>query len=132
MGWDKGELARLGGLQDKGRHVQGLSFKRHGDAVDNEPADRERIRELADQWEDETVFLSNSDRAAAHKAHQEIVRMGEPAVPLILERMQSQGGLWFHALKAITNANPVQPSDRGDVKAMQASWLEWGERSGYT
>ena len=92
---------------------------------------RERFRQLADQWEEETVFLSNSDRAAAHPAHQEIVTMGEPAVPLILERMRSRGGHWFHALRAITNANPVQPAERGNVEAMKASWLEWGARSGY-
>ena len=57
--------------------------------------------------------------------------MGETAVPLILERMQAQGGHWFHALRNITNANPVQPADRGYIEAMQAAWLEWGERNGY-
>ena len=88
---------------------------------------RERFRQMADQWEEETVFLWNADRAAAHP---EIVSMGEPAVPLILERIQSRGGHWFHALRAITNANPVQPAEHGNVEAMQVSWLEWGERSG--
>ena len=131
MGWDVEELARLRELLNKEPHVRGLGYNQYGDAVDIEPADRERFHQLADQWENETVFLSNSDRAAAHPAHQEIVNMGEPAVPLILERMEAQGGLWFHALHAITNANPVQPPDRGNVKAMQASWLEWGARSGY-
>ena len=131
MGWDVEELARLRGLLNKEPHVRGLGYNQYGDAVDIEPADRERFRQLADQWQNETVFLSNPDRAAAHPAHREIVRMGELAVPLILERMESQGGLWFHALHAITNANPVQPPDRGNVKAMQASWLEWGGRNGY-
>ena len=131
MGWDVQELARLRGLLNKEPHVRGLGYNQYGDTVDIEPADRERFQELADRWQNETVFLSNSDRAAAHPAHQEIVSMGEPAVPLILERMRSQGGHWFHALHAITNANPVQPADRGNVEAMQASWLERGERGGY-
>ena len=131
MGWDVADLARLRELLNKEPHVRGLGYNQYGDAVDVKPADRERFRQLADRWEMETVFLSNSDRAAAHPAHREIVSMGERAVPLILERMQSQGGHWFHALHAITNANPVQPADRGNVEAMQASWLEWGERSGY-
>ena len=96
-----------------------------------EPGDRERFTELADRWEAETVFLSNLDRASEHPSHKEIVRMGEPAVPLILQRMQTQGGHWFHALGDITKANPVQPHDRGNVSAMQASWLEWGEANGY-
>ena len=131
MGWDVEELARLRGLLNKEPHVRGMGYNQYGDAADIEPADRERFRQLADQWEIETVFLSNSDRAAAHPAHREIVSMGERAVPLILERIRSQGGHWFHALHAITNANPVQPADRGNVEAMQASWLEWGARSGY-
>ena len=131
MGWDAEELVRLRGLLNKEPHVRGLGYNQYGDAVDIEPADRERFQELADRWQSETVFLSNSDRAAAHPAHREIVSMGERAVPLILERMRSQGGHWFHALHAITNANPVQPADRGNVEAMQASWLEWGARSGY-
>ena len=104
---------------------------KHGGSMDIEPADRQRFNELADRWEEETLFLSFSDQAAAHPAHHEIVSMGTRAVPLILERIQSQGGHWFHTLHEITNANPVQPSDRGRVEAMKASWLEWGERNGY-
>ena len=104
---------------------------KHSDAKDAKHADRERFNELADRWEEETLFLSFSDQAAAHPAHQEIVSMGERAVPLILERMRSQGGLWFHALRDLTGANPVAPEDRGKTDAMQTSWLHWGERNGY-
>ena len=96
-----------------------------------EPADRERFRDLADQWEKDTVLLSSSTQAARHPAHREIVSMGEAVVPLILERMKSQGGHWFHALHDITGADPVDFDDRGKIGAMQASWLEWGERNGY-
>ena len=104
---------------------------KHAGLMDVEPADRERFNELADRWEEETFFLSFSDQAAAHPAHQEIVSMGERAVPLILERMRLQGGLWFHALWDLTGANPVAPEDRGKTDAMQTSWLQWGERNGY-
>ena len=96
-----------------------------------EPGDSERFTELADRWEAETVFLSNLDRAAEHAAHKEIVSLGELAVPLILQRMQTQGGHWFHALRDITGENPVKRSDWGKVAAIQASWLEWGEANGY-
>ena len=95
------------------------------------PADRKRFDELADQWERDTVLLSSSTQAAKHPAHLEIVNMGEAAVPLILERMKSQGGHWFHALRDLTGADPVDFDDRGKIDAMQASWLEWGERNGY-
>lgn len=95
-----------------------------------EPTDANRFDELADRWERETMFLSNSSRAARHPAHREIVGMGEKAVPLILERMQSQGSHWFQALRDITGADPVDPKDRGNIAAMQSSWLDWGRRNG--
>lgn len=95
----------------------------------SEPTDAERFDELADRWEEETVFLSNSSRAAQHPAHREIVGLGEVAVPLILERMRSQGGHWFHALREITGADPVNPEDRGNIAEMQSSWLDWGRRN---
>ena len=101
------------------------------EAVDVEPADRKRFQELADRWQEETVFLSNSGRKNAHPAHQEIVSMGEPVVPLILERMRSRGGHWFEALQQITGARPVPPESRGQIKEMTQAWLDWGERNGY-
>ena len=131
MGWDSEELTRLRLLLNQEPHVRGLGYGQYADEVVIEPADRKRFTELADQWENETVFLSNLDSAAEHPAHKEIVSMGVPAVPLILQRMQTQGGHWFHALRDITNANPVQPADRGNVTAMQEAWLEWGETNGY-
>ena len=99
------------------------------DAID--PADRQRFTELADKWEYETVFLSRIDLAIKHPAHQKIVGMGEPAVPLILERMRKKGGHWFYALRDLTGANPIQPAERGNVRAMQEAWLKWGEANGY-
>ena len=57
-----------------------------------EPADHQRFLELADQWQEETFLLSNSERKNAHPAHQEIIGLGRPVVPLILNRMRSQGG----------------------------------------
>ena len=131
MGRDADELTRLRLLLHQEPHVRGLGYGQYADEIDIEPADRERFTELADLWENETVFLSNPDRIAEHRAHREIVSMGESAVPLILQRMQAQGGHWFYALRAITGANPVKPDDRGKVAVMQQSWLEWGKANGY-
>lgn len=101
------------------------------DEVDIRPTDRERFLELADQWENETVLLSRTDMATKHPAYEKIIDMGESAVPLILERMKSRGGHWFAALREITNVNPVEPADRGNVSEMQKSWLKWGKANGY-
>ena len=63
--------------------------------------------------------------------HQEIIALGHPVIPLILERMRSQGGHWFEALQHITGEDPVSPADYGNIAAMQISWLQWGENHGY-
>ena len=131
MGWDSAELTRLRLLLHREPHVRGLGYEQHADEVEVDPAERQRFTKLADQWELETVFLSHSDRAAEHPAHMEIIGMGEPVVPLILERMREERGHWFFALRAITGADPVDPADRGKIAVMQDSWLEWGEVNGY-
>ncbi len=129
LGWDTNELAHLRQLLHQEPHVRGLGYGQYADEA--EPPDQERFQKLADLWENETVLLSSSDHATECPTHQEIVSMGESAVPLILERMQSQGGHWFQALRDITGVDPVNPEDRGNVAAMQEAWLDWGKRSGF-
>ncbi len=92
---------------------------------------KKKFQELADRWEEETFFLSNSEQVNAHPALQEIISIGQPAVPLIMERMRFQGGHWFEALQQITGEDPVSPADYGNIAAMQNSWLQWGEDHGY-
>ncbi|MDE0158305.1 MAG: DEAD/DEAH box helicase family protein [Gammaproteobacteria bacterium] len=131
MGWDAAELERLRLLLHQEPHVRGLGYGQYADEVEAEPAERERFNKLADQWEMETIFLSKIGDACQHPAYQEIISMGEPAVPLILQRMQGEWGHWDRALGDITGANPVKRSDWGNIAAIQASWLEWGEANGY-
>ena len=130
MGWDADELARLRHLLHKEPHVRGLGYGQYADAPDIEPTVYDRFQDLADQWERETVLLSSTDQITEHPDYQEIISMGKPVVPLILERMKSQGGHWFQALHAITGADPVNPEERGNVPAMQESWLDWGQHNG--
>ena len=110
--------------------VNGLPYLRFDDGADL-PPEPEAFRELADRWEEDTVYLSNPRRIAEHPAHQEILGMGASAVPLILNRLKDQGGHWFSTLRAITAADPVPLEDRGNVPAMTTAWLEWGKRNGY-
>ena len=95
------------------------------------PRGSERFHELADRWEKDTLFLSRSDKTDQHPACREIISLGEPAVSLILERMTSQDGHWFHILQEITNADPVEPRDYGNIAAMQQAWLQWGRDNRY-
>ncbi len=132
MGWDPAELTRLRLLLHKEPHVRGLGYGQYADEARIEPAARERFTELADRWEWETILYSNTALACRHPAYREIIGMGEPAVPLILQRLRGERGQWYCALRDITGESPVKRSDRGNVAAVKASWLEWGEANGYT
>ena len=89
------------------------------------------FRALAEQWSAETGILSSPRQIAAHPAHQQIIAMGPPVIPLILREMQRQPGHWSLTLRAITGENPVAPEAAGYTREIAAAWREWGRRNGY-
>ena len=98
------------------------------DASEDTQADFDR---LAAEWKRETAHLSSPSMIAKHWAYEKIVEMGLVAVPLILRNLKRAPSLWFMALFAITGASPTRPDDHGNIDAMRASWLDWGERNHY-
>lgn len=90
----------------------------------------ERFRQLADQWKVESEFLSNTAQMAMLRSYQQIIGMGQPAVPLLLEELRREPDHWFWALEAITLEDPVPSADRGDVDASARAWIAWGVREG--
>ena len=112
--------------------MQKTTTTRHRQADDRESSQdlADRFRDLAEQWEHETRMLSNTGQSLVHPAHVAVVGLGDPVVSLILERMQTRGGRWYHTLHVITKANPVHPADHGNVAAIQQAWLRWGRDHG--
>lgn len=89
------------------------------------------FRELTKEWHVERGASSSITEIAMCPAYQRIIAMGEPAVLLILRQMESEGDepdMWFWALRAITNVDPITDDIRGDVVAMAGAWLDWGRR----
>jgi hypothetical protein len=86
---------------------------------------------LAERWKKETAHQSNMAKKALHPAYQEIIGMGERVVPLLLAELRREPDDWFWALHAITGANPVPPTNRGNLQAMAEAWIEWGLKKGY-
>ena len=89
------------------------------------------FRELTREWHVERGASSSITEIAMCPAYQRIIAMGEPAVLLILRQMESEGDepdMWFWALRAITNVDPITDDIRGDVIAMSDAWLDWGRR----
>jgi len=83
---------------------------------------------LAESWEAETEFLSMTPQITGHPAYFEIVGLGPPAVPLILERLKKSTRPWFQALTAMTREDPAAEADSHSEAAK--AWLEWGRRRG--
>jgi hypothetical protein len=91
----------------------------------------ERFRRLEAIWRSETEHLSSSSRIVAHPAFQEIISLGPAVIPFLLADLEKEPRLWVWALPAITGADPVPPSDRGNIPRMTEAWLRWGAESGY-
>ncbi len=90
-----------------------------------------RFRELVARWKQESLYLSSTTAMTELPSYQEIIRMGEPAVPLLLAELEREPNHWFMALMAITGADPVPVADRGRLDRMTAAWLRWGRANGY-
>lgn len=92
-------------------------------------ARRVRFATLVRMWRHETRYSSSLAKIVMHPAYQAIIGMGEPALPLIFEELQRNGGHWFWALHAITQEDPARTGD--DFAAAAHAWLAWGRARGY-
>lgn len=91
----------------------------------------ERFRRLAAVWHRETAYLSSMSEASSHPAYQEIIRLGPDVIPLLLRDLEAHHNHWFAALHALTGAEPISTSIRGDVPKMVEAWLCWAKEHGY-
>jgi hypothetical protein len=85
------------------------------------------------EWKAARRPTSSITEIAMQPAYQRIIGLGRPAVPLILAQMEAEGDqpdMWFWALKAITDVDPVAEENRGDVVAMAKAWIDWGAANG--
>ena len=90
-----------------------------------------RFDALAERWKKETAHQSNIAKRALHPAYQEIIGMGDRVVPLLLAELRREPDDWFWALHAITGANPVGATSRGNLRAMAEAWVQWGLDKGF-
>ena len=90
------------------------------------------FNKLAEQIKKDTGFSSHIADRVNHPAYQEVIRMGEPALPLIFQYMdEGKEGFWFHALTAITETDPVPKELWGKIREMENVWLAWAWEQGY-
>jgi hypothetical protein len=105
----------------------------HASTASTPPAEavEERFRRLEETWIAEVGHLPSSKALRNHPAFQEMISLGEAVVPLMLQDLQVRPRLWVWALPAITGADPVPASDRGNIARMSEAWVRWGRANGY-
>jgi hypothetical protein len=91
----------------------------------------QRFYDLADRWRKERGHTSKIRELAVNSAYQQIIGMGEAAIPFLLEEMRTRPDQWTWALRAITGVNPVPEQARGRLKEIAAAWVNWGIECGY-
>lgn len=90
-----------------------------------------RFNILAKYWKRDTQALSSTTDIVSHISYQQVIGMGEKALPFIFNELKKVGGYWYWALKAITGIDPVIEQDRGNIKKMKKAWIEWGRTNNY-
>jgi hypothetical protein len=110
-------------------------YLRRREAVDGYLRTRRKKLEdfeaLVREWKATRGHTSSAARMAKHPAYQNIMAMGEAAIPLILSELRKEPDHWFLALHALTGADPVPAESRGKLAEMAKAWLEWGGFYGY-
>jgi len=110
-------------------YVWGHSFKVHLPLL--KPRTVERFRTLAHTWRQNRNSTGSMLDMCTHSAYQQIIGMGQEAIPLILRELEQSTDPWFWALAAITGANPVPEEHRGRRQLMVMDWLDWATTQGY-
>ena len=90
-----------------------------------------RFRRLTREWRDETEHLSSMTQMMMHPKYQSIIGLGPEVVPLLLRELKEAPDYWFWALRAITEEDPTNPEDAGNLQKMTDAWLQWAEEKGF-
>ena len=92
----------------------------------------ERVMRLLSQWRAETAPFSSTTKITGHLAYQEIIALGQAALPLLFRDLeQTLDGHLSQALTAITGAQPVSEDERGQIRKIAETWLRWAREHGY-
>lgn len=93
-----------------------------------------QFRELRNKWRSEYGSASSARAIVSAPSYKRIIFMGNRVLPLIFRDLDesAEPDYWFAALKDITQADPVNHADHGNMRAMARSWVKWAKTNGYT
>jgi transposase-like protein len=92
---------------------------------------RQRFSNLVAVWKSDRGHSSKLTDLVIHPAYQQIIGMGDRAIPLLLEEMRERPDHWDWALRAITGSDPVPRESWGKLREIANAWLAWGKGNGY-
>src|SRR3954469_21065531 len=78
----------------------------------------QRFRELVGRWRKDTALLSSTSEISTHPAYQQLIGMGQAALPFIFAELRVKPDHWFWALRSITGEDPVPAQARGNLRQM--------------
>jgi hypothetical protein len=91
------------------------------------------VARLLKRWRQEMAYQSSSTRITGHPTYQELIGLGQPALPFLFRDLEQTGdGHLSKALAVITSAHPVPAEDRGQVRKVAEAWLRWAKENGYS
>jgi hypothetical protein len=125
------EHSQVSGRFHRTRPWRRFRFRAERSDDSSEQFSRGEFRELADQWHEDTQFLSSPSDIAMHPAYQTIMAKGWAALPYILEDLQEFGGQWYWALHFIVGDKGPQIEPDWTTRQIKAAWFDWGRARGY-
>jgi hypothetical protein len=90
------------------------------------PDDWREFKRLVVEWRRERGSTSSIREMTSCPAYLRIISFGPKAIPMLLAELHCRPDFWFAALRAVTNTNPVDAAERGNVRAMANAWIRWG------
>jgi len=92
----------------------------------------QRFKKCYERWQNETAHLSSIMAMRKNASYQEIVSMGEQAIPWILNILAEEQSHIMVALYDIVGETPTfAEEDKGNIERMTQKWLQWGQEKGY-
>ena len=80
-----------------------------------------------DEFEEKTKFLSFIE----DKYFNDIVSLGNEAIPLIIQKIKDKPSHLFNALHLLTGEKPIEPGHEGRINEICQDWIKWYERTYY-
>jgi hypothetical protein len=79
----------------------------------------------------DTRNLSDTTSVLRNSSFWRLVELGTDAIPMLFAGIDKNPLACFHALREITNENPVPPEHYGNMQMMKEDWISWGKTEGY-